>query len=137
MLLLLPSAQGRPPRLSGRRRLSGLNPVQRSVKASLVGLPQETIDQIVELLCRDAATDDVAIKKPDPDSAAGVPLMDLLYPPLDLDPEVEQQADVICLAMTCSYFFRLLAPKIQDIMIRAAAPWSNHRLIMVGDYADG
>ncbi|KAK7924039.1 hypothetical protein PG985_006093 [Apiospora marii] len=56
---------------------------------------------------------------------------------MDFDPELEQQMDVICLAMACSYFFRLLAPKIHGMMIRAAAPWSGHRLIMVGDYARG
>ncbi|KAK7970376.1 hypothetical protein PG988_009449 [Apiospora saccharicola] len=73
------------PRTSLARFCNAIAASKRSsVKASLVGLPQETIDQIVELLCRDAATDDVAIKKPDPDSAAGVPLMDLLYPPAGL-----------------------------------------------------
>lgn len=117
--------------------LPNLTPIQRSVRASLVGLPQEIIDQIVELLCRDAVADDVAVNKIDPDAGEVWTLMDLLYPPMDFDPELAQQLNVICLAMTCSYFFRLLAPKIYGIMIRAAAPWSSHRLIMVGDYVQG
>lgn len=64
-------------------------------------------------------------------------MMDLIYPPLDFYPELEQHLEAICLDMTRSYIFRLLAPRIHGMMIRAAEPWSGHRLIMVGDYARG
>ncbi|KAF4973177.1 hypothetical protein FZEAL_9394 [Fusarium zealandicum] len=45
--------------------------------------------------------------------------------------------DFICLSLTCTYFFRLLAGKVQEIIIEDTGPWVGDRLIFVGDYADG
>ncbi|VUC28808.1 unnamed protein product [Clonostachys rosea] len=45
--------------------------------------------------------------------------------------------DLICLALTCSYFFRLLGPQVQTILADDEAPWAGDRLIFVGDYANG
>lgn len=49
----------------------------------------------------------------------------------------ESSESVIYLSLTCVYFFRLLGPTIQTIMKEDTAPWAGHRLIFVGDYADG
>ncbi|KAK7430720.1 hypothetical protein QQZ08_002764 [Neonectria magnoliae] len=45
--------------------------------------------------------------------------------------------DVVCLSLTCSYFFRLLASTNQTIVARNDAPWAGDRLILVGDFAEG
>ncbi|KPM41406.1 hypothetical protein AK830_g5137 [Neonectria ditissima] len=44
---------------------------------------------------------------------------------------------VICLSLTCSYFFRLLSSSNQTLLIRDVAPWAGDRLILVGDFAEG
>lgn len=44
---------------------------------------------------------------------------------------------VIYLSLTCVYFFRLLGPEFQRVLAHDNAPWAGHRLIIVGDYADG
>ncbi|KAK5112546.1 hypothetical protein LTR85_011238 [Meristemomyces frigidus] len=50
---------------------------------------------------------------------------------------VENDVDIICLALTSSYFFRLLAPAVTEAVIRDEAPWAGDRIICVGDYANG
>lgn len=40
--------------------------------------------------------------------------------------------DTLCLSLSCSYFFRLLASWAQAHLIRDAAPWAGDRLIYVG-----
>ncbi|KAG8168453.1 hypothetical protein KVR01_001202 [Diaporthe batatas] len=44
---------------------------------------------------------------------------------------------LICLSLTCAWFFRLLGLEFQKILAADSAPWAGHRLIFVGDYADG
>ncbi len=44
--------------------------------------------------------------------------------------------ETACLALTCGYFFRLLAPAVRSALIKDAAPWAGDRLIFVGDYAE-
>lgn len=41
--------------------------------------------------------------------------------------------DVICLALTCTYFFRLLAGAVQDALRRDLGPWAGDRLVFKGD----
>lgn len=41
--------------------------------------------------------------------------------------------DMICLALTCAYFFRILATSIQDIMRNDCGPWAGDRLVFAGD----
>ncbi|CAH0048058.1 unnamed protein product [Clonostachys solani] len=45
--------------------------------------------------------------------------------------------DLICLSLTCSYFFRLLGSRVQTLLAEDEAPWAGDRLIFVGDYANG
>lgn len=41
--------------------------------------------------------------------------------------------DTICLALTCTYFFRLLATSVQDVMRSDCGPWAGDRLVFAGD----
>ncbi|KAK4539212.1 hypothetical protein LTR36_000895 [Oleoguttula mirabilis] len=50
---------------------------------------------------------------------------------------IESDTDVICLGLTNSDFFRLLAPELKKAVVRDEAPWAGDRLIFVGDYAHG
>ncbi|KAI7551419.1 hypothetical protein KC317_g14008, partial [Hortaea werneckii] len=43
--------------------------------------------------------------------------------------------DVICLALSHSYFFRLLAERVREAVIADEAPWAGARIVLVGDYA--
>ncbi|KAK7217806.1 hypothetical protein V2G26_005809 [Clonostachys chloroleuca] len=45
--------------------------------------------------------------------------------------------ELICLSLTCSYFFRLLGSRLQKLLAEDEAPWAGDRLILVGDYANG
>ena len=45
--------------------------------------------------------------------------------------------DVICLALTCTYFFRLLANNMQDAFIEDTAPRAGDRLVFLGEYTQG
>lgn len=40
--------------------------------------------------------------------------------------------DTLCLSLSCSYFFRLLASEVQAHLIEDAAPWAGDRLIYIG-----
>lgn len=41
--------------------------------------------------------------------------------------------DLVCLALTCSYFVRLLGPVVQATLRRDRGPWAGDRLVFVGD----
>uniref|UniRef100_A0A0B7JJH9 Uncharacterized protein n=1 Tax=Bionectria ochroleuca TaxID=29856 RepID=A0A0B7JJH9_BIOOC len=45
--------------------------------------------------------------------------------------------ELICLSLTCSYFFRLLGFRVQKLLAENEAPWAGDRLIFIGDYANG
>ena len=51
--------------------------------------------------------------------------------------QIDDAIDMFALGLTCSHFFRLLAPQMQSALVTDAAPWVGDRLIFVGDYADG
>ncbi|KAK3719242.1 hypothetical protein LTR37_004461 [Vermiconidia calcicola] len=44
--------------------------------------------------------------------------------------------DTLCLALSCAYFFRLLAPSMRSALATDTAPWAGDRLVLVGDYAE-
>ena len=44
--------------------------------------------------------------------------------------------DTISLALTCGYFFRLLAHEIQAALKKVTAAWTHDRITAIGDYAD-
>ena len=46
-------------------------------------------------------------------------------------------ADIVALALTNIYFFRLLVSTARDALIKDSAPWAGDRLILTGDYASG
>ncbi|KAI7566979.1 hypothetical protein KC317_g5298 [Hortaea werneckii] len=48
---------------------------------------------------------------------------------------VQEGLDAICLALSHSYFFRLLAERVREAVIDDEAPWAGARIILVGDYA--
>ena len=48
----------------------------------------------------------------------------------------EDVEDTFTLAITCTYFFRLIGPSLRKPLLREAAPWAGDRLIFLGDYAD-
>ncbi|GAB1734866.1 hypothetical protein NU195Hw_g7516t1, partial [Hortaea werneckii] len=48
---------------------------------------------------------------------------------------VQEGLDVICLALSHSYFFRLLAERVREAVIADEAPWAGARIVLVGDYA--
>ena len=50
---------------------------------------------------------------------------------------ITNDIDILALALTNTYFFRLLAPSVKEAVIRDEAPWAGDRLIFVGDYASG
>ncbi|PWI64095.1 hypothetical protein PCL_12678 [Purpureocillium lilacinum] len=41
--------------------------------------------------------------------------------------------DLVCLALTCSYFVRLLGPAVQVTLRRDRGPWAGDRLVFLGD----
>ncbi|KAM5346976.1 hypothetical protein ACJ41O_009981 [Fusarium nematophilum] len=45
--------------------------------------------------------------------------------------------DLICLSLTCGYFFRLCARSVQTLLDEDEGGWVGDRLIFVGDYAHG
>ncbi|KLO15823.1 hypothetical protein SCHPADRAFT_902047 [Schizopora paradoxa] len=47
----------------------------------------------------------------------------------------DSRLDLICLSMTCSYFFRLMVKLLQDLIVEDFCPWPGDRLIFIGDYA--
>ncbi|KAI7233154.1 hypothetical protein KC330_g5506 [Hortaea werneckii] len=47
----------------------------------------------------------------------------------------QEGLDVICLALSHSYFFRLLADRVREAVIADEAPWAGDRILVVGDYA--
>ncbi|CAH0020592.1 unnamed protein product [Clonostachys rhizophaga] len=51
--------------------------------------------------------------------------------------EGDGSGDLICLSLSCSYFFRLLGSRVQTLLAEDEAPWAGDRLIFVGDYANG
>ncbi|KAI7001450.1 hypothetical protein KC355_g10064 [Hortaea werneckii] len=48
---------------------------------------------------------------------------------------IQEGLDVIWLALSHSYFFRLLADRVREAVIADEAPWAGDRIIVVGDYA--
>ncbi|TKA83103.1 hypothetical protein B0A55_00872 [Friedmanniomyces simplex] len=68
-------------------------------------------------------------------------LVDLLKVPklrlYHFGPATVANARAKSLALTCSYFFRLLAPAVAQSVVECEAPWAGNRLITVGDYANG
>ncbi|KAJ3542256.1 hypothetical protein NM208_g4199 [Fusarium decemcellulare] len=61
-------------------------------------------------------------------------IVDLIIPHLHND---QYNEDLVCLALTCSYFFRLVAHDIQKTIRKDTGPWAGDRIIFVGDYATG
>ncbi|KPM45011.1 hypothetical protein AK830_g1520 [Neonectria ditissima] len=51
--------------------------------------------------------------------------------------DLRDRSALVHLSLTCAYFFRLLAPLVQDMLLEDSGPWSGDRLIFVGDYAEG
>lgn len=49
---------------------------------------------------------------------------------------VEQGEDLICLGLTCQYFWALLRDRVKEIVAKDMAPWAGSSLIFLGDYAD-
>lgn len=47
--------------------------------------------------------------------------------------EARGNLDLICLTLTCAYFFRLLSTSLQDIMSNDCGPWAGDRLVFAGD----
>lgn len=48
--------------------------------------------------------------------------------------EITDATDIVCLALTCGYFFRLLAQQVQTILKADSAPWAGDRLMFIVDY---
>ncbi|KAI7153807.1 hypothetical protein KC349_g8130 [Hortaea werneckii] len=48
---------------------------------------------------------------------------------------IQEGLNVICLALSHSYFFRLLADRVREAVIADEAPWAGDRILVVGDYA--
>ncbi|KAI7334675.1 hypothetical protein KC354_g17948, partial [Hortaea werneckii] len=48
---------------------------------------------------------------------------------------IQEGLDVICLALSHPYFFRLLADRVRGAVTADEAPWAGDRVIVVGDYA--
>ncbi|KAK3066532.1 hypothetical protein LTR53_017078 [Teratosphaeriaceae sp. CCFEE 6253] len=44
--------------------------------------------------------------------------------------------DLICLALTCSYYLRLQAQRVSPAIVADEAPWAGKRLVAVGDSAE-
>jgi hypothetical protein len=44
--------------------------------------------------------------------------------------------DAICLGLTCRAMWMSMQARLQEALIADAAPWSGHRIITLGDYAD-
>ena len=49
--------------------------------------------------------------------------------------EMTDTESTMCLALTCSYFFRMLAARVQLALKAEAAPWAGDRLMLIGDRA--
>ncbi|KAI1267366.1 hypothetical protein F5Y18DRAFT_336206 [Xylariaceae sp. FL1019] len=47
------------------------------------------------------------------------------------------RCQLIPLALTCSYFWRVLLPRLRECIIASASSWAGDRLVFVGDYAHG
>ncbi|KAI8722409.1 hypothetical protein NCS52_00384600 [Fusarium sp. LHS14.1] len=51
--------------------------------------------------------------------------------------ECRHDADLICLSVTCSYFFRLISHMIQAAISEDIGQWAGDRLILIGERAVG
>ncbi|KAI0376425.1 hypothetical protein F5Y04DRAFT_285867 [Hypomontagnella monticulosa] len=51
--------------------------------------------------------------------------------------EISDPGPILSLALTCSYFWRVLLPRIKELIISAQAPWAGDRLVFVGNCATG
>ncbi|KAI2777455.1 hypothetical protein F4815DRAFT_295207 [Daldinia loculata] len=51
--------------------------------------------------------------------------------------ELPHIEDILSLALTCSYLWRVLLPNVKHSIEVIEAPWAGDRLIFVGDYARG
>ncbi|KAI4861427.1 hypothetical protein F4820DRAFT_451980 [Hypoxylon rubiginosum] len=51
--------------------------------------------------------------------------------------EISDPISILSLALTCSYFWRVLLPQVRAAICTIQAPWAGDRLVFVGDYASG
>jgi hypothetical protein len=50
---------------------------------------------------------------------------------------ITDPVDILNLGLTCSFLFRLLAPRLRDIIVADEAPWAGDRIILIGQSAIG
>lgn len=48
---------------------------------------------------------------------------------------LDDDVDLICLAITCRYFVSILEKQVEAALLTDAAPWAGDRRILLGDYA--
>ncbi|KAI1375098.1 hypothetical protein F4677DRAFT_423171 [Hypoxylon crocopeplum] len=59
-------------------------------------------------------------------------LFDAITAELSSDP-----VDIANLSVTCSYFWRVLLPRVKEVACAMQAPWAGDRLVFVEDWAAG